>query len=120
MGLALGTSCFPDHPSLKEYRMPTHYPRTRPWRTATPAGRHHRADRPWFGVRRRADRAWFGVRCGLRAGVRGGVLLELDPRTDPLFYPTALLNRPVRVGSAAATDPCLGVSRWGRTRYGGA
>jgi hypothetical protein len=54
--LASGTSRLPDQSSFKEYRMPTHHPPPRPWRTATPAGRRHHADRAWFGVRRRADR----------------------------------------------------------------
>jgi hypothetical protein len=89
--------------------MPTHYSPSRPWRTATQPAQHSRA-----------DRARFGVRHGLRAGVRGSVLLEPDPQTDPVFYPTALVSRPVSIGPAAATDPCLGVSRWCRTRYGGA
>jgi hypothetical protein len=67
-----------------------------------------------------ADSIWLGGRPGLRASVRSGVRLEPDPRTDPRPYPTALLNRSVRGGSAAATDPRLGVSPWGINRHGGA
>jgi hypothetical protein len=67
-----------------------------------------------------ADRIWFGGRCGLRAGVPGGVRLETDPATDPHPYPTMLVNWSVSGGPAAVTDPCLGVSPWGIGRYGGA
>ncbi len=67
-----------------------------------------------------ADRTPLGIRHTVRAGVRAGVLLEPDPRTDPIPYPTTLVSGPVSISRPAATDSCLGVSRWGRTASGGA
>jgi hypothetical protein len=84
-------------------------PADQPARTVTQPARHLGADRSPLGVRR-----------SVRAGVRDGVLLELDPRTDSITYPTTLVSGPVSVSRPAVTDSCLGVSRWGRTAYGGA
>jgi hypothetical protein len=53
------------------------------------------------------------------AGVRVGVRLDRDPQRDPMLGMTAQLSAPVSPGRAAATDPFLGIPRWGRCAYAG-
>jgi hypothetical protein len=53
------------------------------------------------------------------AGVRAGVRLDQDPQQDLLLGLTAQLTAPVSPGRAAATDPFLGIPRWGGRAYAG-
>jgi hypothetical protein len=53
------------------------------------------------------------------AGVRAGVRLDQDPQQDLLLGLTAQLRVPVSACRVAATDPFLGIPRWGRCAYTG-
>ena len=53
------------------------------------------------------------------AGVRVGVRLDQDPQQDLLLGLTAQFRAPVSPGRGAATDPFLGIPRWGRRVYAG-
>jgi hypothetical protein len=53
------------------------------------------------------------------AEVRLGVLLDQDPEQDLLLGLTARVRVPDSIGSAAATDPFLGIPRWGGCAYAG-
>lgn len=65
------------------------------------------------------ESAGSAVLSDVLAGVRAGVRLDQDPRRDLLLGLTAQLRAPVSRGRAAATDPFLGIPRWGRYAYAG-
>lgn len=73
-------------------------------------------DRHRVGCRGSAD---FAVLPEVLAGVRLGVLLDQDPEQDLLLGLTAQVRAPVNLGRAAATDPFLGIPRWGGSAYAG-
>ena len=53
------------------------------------------------------------------AGVLLSVLLDRDAQEDVLLGLTVQLNGAVSPGRAAATDPFLGIPRWGQCAYTG-
>ena len=55
----------------------------------------------------------------VRAGVRAGVRFDQDPEQDLLLGLTAQVRGPVSSERTAATDPFLGIPRWGRCAYKG-
>lgn len=65
------------------------------------------------------ERSRLGVGAGLRLGVRVAVRLEPDPRTDRSVGLSGQVNAADRIRRAAATDPLMGVSRWGEGALGG-
>jgi hypothetical protein len=65
------------------------------------------------------ESAGFAVLSAVLAGVRVGVRLDQDPQQDLLLGLTAQLRANVSLGRAAATDPFLGIPRWGRWGYAG-
>ncbi len=69
--------------------------------------------RPRTGTRQR-----LGIRGGVRASLGLGVRVEPDTQSDTRHHPTPLLIAAVRAAAGVATDPCMGVSPWGRTQYG--
>jgi hypothetical protein len=67
---------------------------------------------------RTGTRHQLGIRSRVRASLGLGVRPEPDTQSDTRRHPTPLLIAAVRAPSGVATDPCLGVSPWGRTPYG--
>ena len=63
------------------------------------------------------DRSRRDVGTGPRLGDCTGIRLQPDPHTDPTARPTGQVSGGNRLYGRAATDPCLGVSRWGKETY---
>ena len=65
------------------------------------------------------ESAGSAVLSAVLAGVRVVVRLDQDPQQDLLLGLTAQLRDPVSPSRVAATDPFLGIPRWGRCAYAG-